>query len=117
VPAPTIYHNPHCSKSRQALELLRGRGIEPRIIEYLKTPPTETELAEIVGRLGMRPEALVRKNEDIYKANYAGRSLSDEEWIAALARDPVLMERPIVVAGTRAAIGRPPEQVLALLDD
>jgi arsenate reductase len=117
VPAPTIYHNPQCSKSRQALELLRGRGIEPRIIEYLKTPPTEAELAEIVERLGMRPEALVRKNEDIYKANYAGRSLSDEEWIAALARDPVLMERPIVVAGTRAAIGRPPEQVLALLDD
>ena len=115
--APTIYHNPQCSKSRQALELLRRRGIEPRIIEYLKTPPTAAELAEIVGRLGMRPEALVRKGENIYKAKYAGRTLSDDEWITALVCNPVLMERPIVVAGTRAAIGRPPEQVLALLDN
>ena len=117
MPAPTIYHNPHCSKSREALELLRGRGIEPRVVEYLKTPPTETELAAIVDRLGVRPEALVRKGEDIYKASYAGKALSDEEWIAALARDPILMERPIVVAGSRAAIGRPPERVLALLED
>ena len=114
--APTIYHNPKCSKSRETLELLRGRGIEPRIVEYLKTPPTSAELAAIVKRLGIRPESLVRKGEEVYKARYAGKSLTDAEWIEALVRDPILIERPIVVAGGRAAIGRPPESVLALLD-
>ena len=114
--APTIYHNPKCSKSRETLELLRGRGIEPRIVEYLKSPPTAAELAAIVKKLGIRPEALVRKGEDIYKSRYAGRSLTEAEWIEALVRDPILIERPIVVAGGRAAIGRPPERVLELLD-
>ena len=114
--ALTIYHNPTCSKSRETLELLRGRGIEPRIVEYLKSPPTAAELAAIVKQLGIRPEALVRKGEDIYKSRYAGRSLTDAEWIEALVRDPILIERPIVVAGGRAAIGRPPERVLELLD-
>ena len=114
--APTIYHNPKCSTSRETLELLRGRGIEPRIVEYLKAPPTAAELTTIVRQLGIRPEALVRKGEAIYKSRYAGRSLSDAEWIQALVRDPILIERPIVVAGGRAAIGRPPESVLALLD-
>ncbi|HEU4517711.1 MAG TPA: arsenate reductase (glutaredoxin) [Steroidobacteraceae bacterium] len=113
--APTIYHNPRCSKSRETLELLRGRGIEPRIIEYLKTPPTAAELTAIVRQLGIRPEALVRKGEDIYKSRYAGKTLTDAEWIDALVRDPILIERPIVVADGRAAIGRPPERVLALL--
>ena len=112
----TIYHNPKCSKSRATLELLRGRGIEPRIVEYLKSPPTAAELAAIVKKLGIRPEALVRKGEDIYKSRYAGRSLTEAEWIEALVRDPILIERPIVVAGGRAAIGRPPERVLELLD-
>jgi len=116
VGALTIYHNPTCSKSRETLELLRGRGIEPRIVEYLKSPPTAAELAAIVKQLGIRPEALVRKGEDIYKSRYAGRSLTDAEWIEALVRDPILIERPIVVAGGRAAIGRPPERVLELLD-
>ena len=114
--APTIYHNPKCSKSREALELLRGRGIEPRIVEYLKAPPTAAELTGIVAKLGIKPEALVRKGEDVYKSKYAGKSLSDAEWIAALVRDPILIERPIVVAGRRAAIGRPPERVLDVLE-
>ena len=114
--ALTIYHNPKCSKSRETLRLLRGRGIEPRVVEYLKTPPTAAELAAIVKQLGIRPEALVRKGEDIYRSRYAGKALTDSEWIEALVRDPVLIERPIVVAGGRAAIGRPPESVLALLD-
>ena len=114
--ALTIYHNPKCSKSRETLALLRGRGIEPRIVEYLKTPPSAAELAAIVKQLGIRPEALVRKGEDIYKSRSAGRSLTDAEWIEALVRDPILIERPIVVAGGRAAIGRPPERVLELLD-
>lgn len=114
--ALTIYHNPKCSKSRETLELLRGRGIEPRIVEYLKTSPTAAELAAIVKRLGIRPESLVRKGEEVYKARYAGKSLTDAEWIEALVRDPILIERPIVVAGDRAAIGRPPQSVLAILD-
>lgn len=114
--ALTIYHNPKCSKSRETLELLRGRGLEPRIVEYLKTPPTAAELAAIVKQLGIRPEALVRKGEDIYKSRFAGKSLTDAEWIEALVRDPILIERPIVVAGGRAAIGRPPQRVLELLD-
>jgi arsenate reductase (glutaredoxin) len=116
VSALTIYHNPKCSKSRETLALLRERGVAPRIVEYLKEPPTAAELASIVAKLGIRPEDLVRKGEATYKAKYAGKALSDAEWIAALAADPVLIERPIVVAGRRAAIGRPPERVLELLD-
>jgi arsenate reductase len=112
----TIYHNPTCSKSRQTLALLEGRGIRPRIVEYLKTPPSAAELSAIVARLGIRPESLVRKGEDIYKAKYAGKTLTDAQWIEAMVRDPVLIERPIVVAGGKAAIGRPPERVLELLD-
>jgi arsenate reductase len=116
VSALTIWHNPKCSKSRETLALLRARGVAPRIVEYLKEPPTAAELESVVGKLGIRPEALVRKGEAVFKAKYAGRTLSDAEWIAALVEDPVLIERPIVVAGRRAAIGRPPERVLELLD-
>ena len=112
----TIYHNPKCSKSRETLALLRGRGVEPRIIEYLKAPPTAAELKAIVGKLGIKAEQLVRKGEDIYKAKYAGMTLTDEEWIDALVKNPVLIERPIVVRGANAVIGRPPEGVLTLID-
>jgi arsenate reductase (glutaredoxin) len=116
VSALTIFHNPKCSKSRETLALLRARGASPRVVEYLKEPPTAAELESIVGKLGIRPEELVRKGEAVFKAKYAGRSLTDAEWIAALVADPILIERPIVVAGRRAAIGRPPERVLELLD-
>ena len=112
----TIYHNPKCSKSRATLALLEDRGIRPRIVEYLEAPPTAAELSDIVARLGIRAEALVRKGEDVYKVKYAGKVLSDAEWIEAMVRDPILIERPIVVTGDRAAIGRPPERVLELLD-
>jgi arsenate reductase (glutaredoxin) len=116
VDAPTIYHNPKCSKSRETLALLRAHGIEPRIVEYLIAPPSVAELKSLVGKLGIRPEALVRKGEDVYKSKYAGKALGDDEWIAALASDPVLIERPIVVRGAHAEIGRPPENVLRLLE-
>ena len=112
----TIYHNPKCSKSRETLALLEGRGIRPRIVEYLKAPPTAAELSAIVARLGIRPESLVRKSEKIYKAKYAGKTLTDAQWIDAMVRDPILIERPIVVTGKRAEIGRPPERALRLLD-
>ncbi len=115
--ALTIYHNPKCSKSREALALLEARGAAPRIVRYLEVPPTAPELAAIVRKLGIRPEQLVRKGEDVFKAKYAGRTLTGAEWIEAMANDPVLIERPIVVKGTRAVIGRPPERALALLDN
>jgi arsenate reductase len=113
----TIYHNPKCSKSREALALLRQRGFSPRIVEYLETPLSAAELTSLVSMLGIRPEQLVRRGEDVYRARYAGQSLTDAEWIEAMAREPILIERPIVVVGERAAIGRPPERVLALLDN
>lgn len=117
VPLVKIYHNPKCSKSRATLALLQERGLTPRIVEYLETPPSAAELQAIVAMLGIRPEELVRKGEEIYKARYAGKTLSDEQWIAAMVRDPILIERPIVVLEDRAVIGRPPESVLALLED
>lgn len=115
VPPLKIYHNPKCSKSRATLALLQERGLTPRIVEYLRTPPSAAELEAIVAMLGIRPEQLVRKGEEIYKSRYAGKKLSDEQWIAAMVANPILIERPIVVLGDRAVIGRPPETVLALL--
>jgi arsenate reductase len=116
VGALTILHNPKCSKSRETLALLKQRGFSPRVVEYLKEPPTAAELAAIVKQLGIAPGALVRKGEDVYKSKFAGRQLTDAEWIAAMVEHPVLIERPIVIADGKAAIGRPPERVLALLE-
>ncbi len=112
-----IYHNPRCRKSRETLELLRTHGIEPQIVEYLKTPPTKEELRALLRKLGMKPVELVRKNEAIYKELFKGKELSDEEWLDVLVQHPKLIERPIVVAGAKAVIGRPPENALQLLED
>jgi arsenate reductase len=112
-----IYHNPRCSKSRQTLQLLNEHGVEPKVIEYLKTPPTAQELQAIVAKLGIKPEQLVRKGEDVYKEKFAGKTLTDTQWIEALAANPILIERPIVVKGDKGAIGRPPENVLALIEN
>jgi arsenate reductase len=111
----TIYHNPRCAKSRETLALLNERGIEPKVVEYLKTPPTAKELKAIVAKLGIKPEALVRKGEDVYKEKFAGKTLPDAQWIEALAANPILIERPIVVRGDKAVIGRPPENVEKIL--
>jgi arsenate reductase len=111
----TIYHNPKCTKSRATLALLQEHGVEPTVIEYLKAPPTATELKAIVAKLGIKPEALVRKGEDLFKANYAGKTLTDAQWIGAMVKHPILIERPIVVSGARAVLGRPPENVQPLL--
>jgi arsenate reductase len=97
------------------MDLLCERGVEPQVIEYLETPPTADELRMVIAKLGIRPEQLVRKNERIYKTKYAGKTLSDEQWIAAMVADPILIERPIVIAGDEAVIGRPPEKVTTLL--
>ena len=111
----TIYYNPKCSKSRATLALLKEHGADPQVIDYLETPPTAAELRGLVARLGIAPKELVRKGEDVFKAKYAGRDLTDEQWIAAMVADPILIERPIVVAGDQAEIGRPPERVERLL--
>ena len=112
----TIYHNPKCSKSRQTLELLKENGITPAIVEYLKTPPTADTLKTILAQLGMAPRDLMRKKEDIYselKLDYP--SLSEDDLIDAMVKHPILIERPIVLANGKAALGRPPEQVLDIL--
>ncbi len=111
-----IYHNPRCGKSRDTLKLLETKGIQPKVIEYLKTPPTATELQDILHKLGMRPRELMRTNEPEYKENsLADQSLNDSELIEAMLRIPKLIERPIVLANGKAAIGRPPEAVLEIL--
>ncbi len=111
-----IYHNPRCGKSRQTLQLLKEQGIEPDVIEYLKTVPSAQELDDILQKLGMEPRELMRKKEPEYKANgLDDTSLDRQALIAGMVNNPILIERPIVIANGKAAIGRPPEAVLAIL--
>lgn len=116
MPNVTIYHNPNCSKSRQTLALIREQGIEPTIVEYLKTPPTAAALKEVLGLLAMSPSDLLRKKEaDIKEAGLDNDSLSTDEQIAAMVAYPKVIERPIVISDSKARIGRPPESVLDIL--
>ncbi|WP_122869708.1 arsenate reductase (glutaredoxin), partial [Pseudomonas viridiflava] len=109
----TLYHNPRCTKSRGALELLQARGLSPDVVLYLETPPDAAQLRELLGKLGISARQLLRTGEDDYKQlNLADASLSDEQLIAAMAAHPKLIERPILVVGDKAVIGRPPENVL-----
>lgn len=111
-----FYHNPRCSKSRAALQLLRERGIEPNIVEYLKTPPSYAELEDILTKLGLEPRALMRKQEKIYQTlGLENPNLSRHALICAMVEHPILIERPLVIVGTRAVIARPPETVLQIL--
>jgi len=111
-----IYHNPRCSKSRQTLQLLEEKGIQPEIIEYLKKAPSKAELESLLSLLNMEPRALMRKGEAIYKElNLKDDTLSNEQLISAMLEHPILIERPIVLANGKAAIGRPPESVLDIL--
>ncbi len=112
----TLYHNPKCSKSRQTLELLKQNGITPTIIEYLKTPPTAETIKEILVQLGLAPRELMRKKEAVYaECGLDDPSLSDGDLIDFMIQHPILIERPIVLANGKAALGRPPEQVLDIL--
>lgn len=111
----TIYHNPRCQKSRQSLELLRTNGVEPEIVEYLKETPTREELKQVLVKLNLKPQDILRKGEQIYKEKFKAMQFSEEEWLEVLIENPKLIERPIVVKGNRAVIGRPPETVLELL--
>ena len=112
----TLYHNPRCSKSRQTLALLQDRGVEPRIVEYLKDPPDAATLDAILKRLKMEPRDLMRRKEAPYKElNLQDAGLSRSALIAAMVEHPILIERPIVTKGSKAALGRPPESVLEIL--
>jgi arsenate reductase len=112
----TIYHNPRCSKSRSTLALLRENGIEPKIILYLETSPDAGEINELLNKLGIGAAHLVRRGEDAYKACGLGAGSSDRDIVAAMSSHPKLIERPIVIHGDRAVLGRPPENVLELID-
>lgn len=109
-----FYHNPRCGKSRTALKLLNEKGIEPEIREYLKTPPSADEIKSLLKKLGIKAHDLIRTGESIYKENFKGKELSEDQWIKAMADFPILIERPIYIKGDKAVIGRPPENVLDL---
>ena len=110
-----IYHNPRCSKSRQTLQLILDAGKKVEVVEYLKEVPGEEELKNIIDLLGIPAEQLLRKSEQIFKEKYKGKILTDDEWIKVMVEHPVLIERPIVIDGKKAVLGRPPENVLKLL--
>lgn len=112
----TIYHNPRCSKSRQTLALLEEKGIDIEIIEYLKQSPDKKTLSKILGQLGIAPSGLVRKGESVFKElNLSHKMNDDDAMLDAMVDNPILIERPIVLANDKARIGRPPESVLEIL--
>ncbi|MDE0536205.1 arsenate reductase (glutaredoxin) [Tenacibaculum sp. L6] len=110
-----IYHNPRCSKSRQGLEIVENSSKEFEVVKYLDNTPSEEELKEIISLLDISPIQLVRKNEQIWKDNFKGKELSDSEIIKAMVDNPKLIERPIVINGNKAVIGRPPETIKEII--
>ena len=116
MPKVVIYHNPRCSKSRETLKLLEERGIQPQVVEYLETPPDAGTLKDLLRKLGIGAADLLRRKEDEYAELGLADKLDDEgALVAAMVAHPILIERPIVVHGSRARLGRPPEQVLEIL--
>lgn len=111
-----IYHNPRCSKSRDSYKLLEEKNIDFETIEYLKTPLTKEELTTLLSKLDIPANELIRKGEQVYKDNFKGKDISESEWINAMIKYPKLIERPIVVKGNKAVIGRPIEKVIDLLE-
>lgn len=110
----TVYHNPRCRKSREALKLLEDKGIDFGIRAYLKDNPGHRELREVLDKLGIKAEQLIRKGEAVYKEQFKGKSLSEEEWIEAMVNHPKLIERPIIITEDKAVIGRPTDKINAL---
>ncbi len=110
-----MYHKPTCSTSRKTLDLLKEHGVEPELRLYVKDPPTQKELSELLTKLGVQPIELVRTKEKLYKENYADKKRTKREWLKIFAEHPILIERPILIKGDKAVIGRPPEKVLELL--
>lgn len=110
----TLYYNPRCSKCREALCLLEDKGTEPEILEYLKTPPTEKQLKDLLKKLGLKPAELLRKKEPLFE-KFKNKKLTDAQWIKIMCKNPILIERPIAIEGNRAVIGRPPQSVIDLI--
>ncbi len=111
----TIYHNPRCRKSRETLTILEEKNENIKIVKYLENPPSIEELTEIIKFLNISPIDLVRKNEAIWKENYKGKDIADSELISVLSKNPILIERPIVIKDNKAIIGRPPQKVIDIL--
>jgi len=111
----TIYHDPRCSQSRDALQLLRDNGVEPKVVEYLKTVPTERELEMLLMKLGMKAEDLLRKKEPVFKKRFGTLKFNEHEWVRVMHEHPSLIERPIVVKNHKAVLGRPLEKIEELL--
>jgi arsenate reductase len=111
----TIYHNPRCQKSRQALKLIEDKGEMVQVVEYLKMPPSRETLKDLLNKLDLPVEAIIRKGEPVYKEHFKNKTMSTDAWLDALVKHPKLLERPIVVSGKRAVVGRPPEKVLEIL--
>ena len=112
-----LYHNTRCSKSRDVCTILEKKKVKAEVVEYLKTPPTQKEIIELLKMLGMKAEDLVRKKEPLFLEKFKNKKLTEAQWIKAMAQNPILIERPIIVKGKKAIIGRPPEKVLEFLKD
>jgi arsenate reductase len=110
-----IYHNNRCSKSREACQLLTNKGVEFETIDYLKKPPSEKELIDLLKKLALPAEEIVRKGESLYKDQFANKKMSEKQWVKILVKHPILIERPIIVKGSKAIIGRPTEKVVEFL--
>jgi arsenate reductase len=111
----TIYHNARCSKSRDVCDLLVKKKIKAEVIEYLKTPPTQKEIKALLKMLGIRASELVRTKEPLYIEKYEGKKFTEAQWVKILSENPILIERPIIVKGNKAVIGRPSEKVFEIL--
>ena len=110
-----IYHNPRCRKSREVLQILKEQGVDPEVREYLKEVPSVYELQGIFELLDMSPLQGIRQGEAVFKKNLKGKEMTDKEWLVHIHKEPILLERPIVINGTQAVIARPPEKVLEVL--
>ena len=110
-----IYHNPRCSKSRETLQIIKDAGVEVEIVEYLNAIPTEDELKTLLMKLNLKPTDILRKGEAVYKEKFKNSNFNDDEWIKVMIEYPKLIERPIVVKGNKAILGRPPQNVLDLI--
>ena len=110
-----IYHNPRCSKSRETLQLIKDAGVEVEIVDYLKKIPTAEDLTTILMKLNLKPTDILRKGEAVYKEKFKNSNFNDDEWIKVMIEYPKLIERPIVIKGNKAILGRPPQNVLELL--
>ncbi len=110
-----IYHNPRCRKSRETLQLIQSKKVEPEVVLYLEKIPTKKEMKDLLKKLNLKASELIRKTEAVYKEQYKNKTLTESQWIDAMLEHPKLIERPIVVKGDQAVLGRPPENVLRLL--